>query len=186
VLKIRWTGQKTMDIQDFTLRILTRLAREVELVLDGLTPDDLNYRPKPDTNSIGWLIWHTARGQDRMNADLFGEDQLWVSEKWHLKFNRLPDQNDTGFGHSTEQVAAFHAPDSATLREYYRAVFKRTQNYITSRLSEEDLDRQVWSPTFKSTATVESRLIPIINNFQHVGQAGYVRGLLKGKGWYIA
>jgi hypothetical protein len=174
-----------MNIQDFTLKILVRLAKEVELILDGLTPEDLNYRPKPDTNSIGWLIWHMAHGQDRMNADLFGEEQLWVSAKWHLKFSRPPDQGDTGFGHSIEQVAAFHAPDSATLRDYYRAVFQWTRDYVKTRLSEEDLKREVWSTTFKSITTVESRLIAVINNFQHVGQAGYVRGLLKGKGWYV-
>jgi len=173
-----------MELKEFMLDIFVRLTSELEQVLDGLTTEDLNILPKPDSNSIGWLVWHTTRSQDRMNADLLGEDQLWVSEKWHLKFNRPPDQKDTGVGHTSEQVAAFHAPDSKILRDYYHAVSKRTQEYINTRLTQEDLDRQVWSPTLESMATVEGRLIGNIYNFAHIGQAGYVRGLLKGKGWY--
>jgi len=42
----------------------------------------------------------------------------------------------------------------------------------------------VYSPTFKTTTTVEQRILGTINNFQHVGQAGYVRGLISGIGWY--
>ena len=174
-----------MELKELMLDIFARLAGELELVLDGLTPEDLNTLPKPDTNSIGWLIWHATRSQDRMNADLFGEDQLWVSEKWHLKFNRPPDQRDTGVGHTSEQVAAFRALDSKTLLDYYHAVSKRSRDYIDTRLTEEDLSRQVWSPTLESTSTVEGRLIGVIYNFAHIGQAGYVRGFLKGKGWYV-
>jgi hypothetical protein len=173
-----------MKIKEFMLDIFARLASELELVLDGLTPEDLNTLPKPDSNSIGWLIWHSTRSQDRMNADLFGEAQLWVSEKWHAKFNRPPDQKDTGVRHTSVQVAAFQAPDSKTLLDYYRAVSKRTQEYIKTRLTEDDLNRQVWSPTLESMASVEERLISVIYNFAHIGQAGYVRGLLKGKGWF--
>ncbi len=119
-----------------------------------------------------------------MNADLFGEDQLWVSAKWHTKFNRLPDPKDTGNGHTPEHVQAFCAPDAQTLLDYYHAVFEKTKLYINTRLSEIDLQRDVYSPTFKTTTTVEQRILGTINNFQHVGQAGYVRGLLSGIGWY--
>ena len=68
--------------------------------------------------------------------------------------------------------------------DYYQAVFERTKEYIMTRLSASDLERAVVSPTLGSTNTVEVRLIGTIYNFQHVGQAGYVRGMLKGIGWY--
>jgi hypothetical protein len=119
-----------MELKEFVLDIFARLTSELELVLDGLSPEDLNTLPKPDSNSIGWLVWHTTRSRDRMNADLFGKDQLWVSEKWHLKFNRPPDQKDTGYGHTLEQLAAFHVPDSKTLLDYYRAVHKEPANTL--------------------------------------------------------
>ncbi|MDD5190419.1 MAG: DinB family protein [Dehalococcoidales bacterium] len=173
-----------MNLQQFTLDIYNMLYLQLEQTIKGLTPEQLNYQPKPESNSIGWLIWHATRSQDRMNADLFGEDQLWISAKWHVKFNRLPDPKETGNGHTPAQLAAFRVPDAQTLSNYYKAVFEKTQLYINTRLTESDLQREVYSPTFESTTTVERRILGTINNLQHIGQAGYVRGLLSGIGWY--
>jgi hypothetical protein len=128
-------------------------------------------------NSIGWLAWHTIRSQDRPNADLFGEEQLWIRDKWYLKFNRKADPKEAGNGHTAAQVAEFRAPDVQTYLDYYRAVFEKTKLYITTRLSTSDLQREVTSPTLGTNVTVESRLLGTINNYQHVGQAGYVKGM---------
>jgi hypothetical protein len=175
---------KSMKYEQFILDIYIRLFHEFEVVLKGLMPEELKFQIKPASNSIGWLAWHTIRSQDRLNADLFGEDQLWISEKWHLKFNRQADPKDTGVGHSAKEVAEFRAPDVKTYLEYYTAVFERTKLYINTRLSPADLEREVKSPTLGTSATVETRLLGTINNFQHIGQAGYVKGMLKEFGWY--
>ena len=173
-----------MELRQFMTDINTRHYKEMEQTVNGLNTEQLNYQPKSESNSIGWLIWHADRSQDRMNADLFGEDQIWVTAQWYLKFNRLPDQNDTGYGHTPAQVASFKAPDAQTLLDYARTVHDRTGEYIMHRLTETDLEREVFSPTLKLTYTVEQRILSTINDFQHIGQAGYVRGLLSGIGWY--
>ena len=173
-----------MNYEQFILDIYVRLFQEMELVLKGLTAEELNYRPGLQPNSIGWLCWHTIRSQDRMNADLFKEEQLWIREKWHAKLNRKPDPKESGVGHTPEEATAFSAPNVKSYIDYYQAVFERTRQYITIKLSPQDLQREVVSPTLGTTSTVEARLIGTIYNFQHVGQAGYVKGMLKGIGWY--
>ena len=173
-----------MNLEKFVLDIYNRRYQELEQTVNGLTTEQLQFQPKSESNSIGWLIWHAARSQDRMNADLFGEDQLLVSASWYLKFNRLPDQNDTGYGHTPAQVASFKATDAQTLLDYAPAVHKRIVEYVTTRLTENDLEREVFSPTLKTTSTVEQRILSTINDFQHIGQSGYVRGLQSGIGWY--
>ena len=173
-----------MTYEQFILDIYVRLFQQFELVLKGLTTEELNYQPDSHSNSIGWLAWHTIRSQDRLNADLFEEEQLWIREKWYLKFNRKADPKETGNGHTAAQVAEFRAPDVQIYLDYYKAVFERTKLYITTRLSPTDLQREVTSPTLGNTVTVEPRLLGTINNYQHVGQAGYVKGMLKGIGWY--
>jgi len=170
--------------EQFILDIYSRLLHEIELVLKDLTVEELNFRPGAQSNSIGWLVWHTTRSQDRMNADLFGEEQIWISGKWFLRFEREADSKDTGFGHTNAQAAEFRAPDSETCLNYYQAVFERTREYILTRLYPEDLQREVVSTNLRATNTVEERLIGTINNLQHIGQAGYVRGLQEGIGWY--
>jgi hypothetical protein len=173
-----------MKYEQFILDIYARLYRELELVLKDLTIEELNYQPAPHSNSIGWLAWHAIRSQDRMNADLLGEEQLWIKEKWYVKFNRPGDPKDTGFGHTLKQAAEFRAPEVSVYVDYFHAVFERTKQYLTTRLSPSDLEREVISPTLGTTNTVEARLLGVINNLQHVGQAGYLKGMLRGIGWY--
>ena len=116
-----------MNYEQFILDIYIRLFQELELILKGLTVEELNYQPKPQSNSIGWLAWHVIRSQDRMNADLFEEEQLWIREKWYAKFNRKPDPKESGVGHTPEEAAAFRSPDVQTYIDYYQAVYKRTK-----------------------------------------------------------
>lgn len=160
-----------------------RVLEILERALDGLAEDDLNWQPRPDCNSIGWLAWHLARGQDSQIASLMGEEQLWIRDGWHAKFGRPANANDNGFGHTPQDVAEFKSPNTRTLLDYHRAVLKRSQRYFTT-LSNNDLDRELNEPWFQPLPTVGVRLISILgDNLEHAGQVGYVRGLHQGKGW---
>jgi hypothetical protein len=173
-----------MEWQQFITDLFLRISQELETVLEGLTVDDLNQHPRPDSNSIGWLAWHLTRSHDRNMSEIAGEEQLWIKDKWYLKFNRAPDPSETGVKHRPEEATAFRSPDGTTILKYHRAVVERIKGYIDSRLSETELERESHSPTLGTTRPVEARLAGVINEgFQHVGQAAYVRGLLKGKGW---
>ncbi len=160
-----------------------RVLEFLEHVLDGLTQGDLNWQPRNDCNSIGWLAWHLTRQEDVQIASLMGEDQLWISDKWYAKFNRPSDPGDVGFGHTPDQVAEFKFPDTQTLLDYNRAVLERSKRYFLT-LSKTDLGRELDEPWFKPLPTVGVRLISIMDDAMlHAGQAAYVRGLRQGKGW---
>ena len=161
----------------------SRIPELLENVLEGLTQDDLGWQPRYDCNSIGWLIWHLTRQQDAQFASLAGEEQLWVTDEWYATFNRQPEPDDVGYGHSPEQVSAFQSPEAKILLGYNRAVVERSQQYI-SNLSETDLDRELNEPWFQPLPTVGVRLVSILDDsILHAGQAAYVRGLRQGKGW---
>ena len=173
-----------MKWQQLVGDIYTEISLELERALDGLTVDDLNQQPDSDCNSIGWIAWHLTRCQDGDNEGLTGEEQIWIKDKWYSRFGRAPDPLDTGYSHSSEDVAAFRSPDSRTLIEYHRAVLEKTSHYINNKLTEADLEREFENPVFTGTTKVRRLLVAIISdNLQHVGQIAYVRGLLKGKGW---
>ncbi len=173
-----------MEWQQLIIDIFNRIAEQLKEVLEGLTPDELNQQPAPDANTIGWLNWHLTRSHDRNMSELAGKEQLWTGDGWYTKFNRAPDPAETGVGHSPKDMAAFRAPDSRTILEYHNAVLERIRDYIGSTLAEAELDREVYSPTFCNTHTGRRRLLGVINDgLQHLGQAAYVRGLLKGHGW---
>jgi len=170
-----------MEWQKLIIDVFEHISKVLERALDGLTPEDLNYQPSHDSNSMGWLAWHTMRGQDRAIASLLGEEQLWIKDGWHAKFNRPADPLDFGLGHTPEDVAAFKFTDVRTLLDYLQAVWSQTQRYLSNDLTEAELDRKIDHPRFPN---VEIRLAASINdNLQHAGQVAYLRGLLKGKGW---
>ncbi len=93
-----------MNWYDLLVDAYERLPEFLNNVLKGLSQDNLNWQPRPDCNSIGWLTWHLTRQQDAQIASLMNEQQLWLKDGWATKFNRPPDANDVGFGHTPEQV----------------------------------------------------------------------------------
>jgi uncharacterized damage-inducible protein DinB len=143
-------------------------------VLDGLTDEQLRHRPGPDANPIGWLVWHLARVQDDHVAGVGGHDQVYGAfvDRFALPY----DAAEIGYGHTSDDVAAFAAP-ADLLAEYAAAVHERTLAYLAT-LGADDLDRVVderWDPP----VTLAVRLVSVVNDdTQHVGQAAYVRGLL--------
>ena len=172
-----------MEWKDLLIDGYGRVPEFLGGVLKGLTQDDLDWQPRHDCNSIGWLVWHLTRQQDAQIASLMGGKQLWVTGKWYTKFGRQPEPDDVGFGHTPEQVAAFKSPESRILLDYNRAVVERSNEYIES-LSENELDRELNEPWFQPLPTVGVRLVSILDDsVLHAGQAAYVRGLRQGKGW---
>ena len=47
-----------MAWQQLVTDIFDRMAGQLEGVVEGLTPDELNRQPAPRANTIGWLTWH--------------------------------------------------------------------------------------------------------------------------------
>jgi hypothetical protein len=172
-----------MDAQDVVIEALERVRTVLHRTLNGLTLDELHRQPRPDANSIAWLAWHLTRVQDNGISGLAGQDQAWVSEGWHARFDLAPDPDNEGFGHTPAQVAAFRTPNGQTLLDYHDRVSARSKAYVAG-LAAADFDRTLDEPQWNPLPTVGVRLVSVIaDNLQHAGQTAYLRGLFQGKGW---
>ena len=167
-----------MDIASLLLELYGRIPPLAETVVDGLDEEALCAQPAPVANPIGWLVWHVARVQDHHVADLRGTEQVWVSGDWARRCGLEPDPSNTGYGHSAEEVRAVRPEGPDVLLAYLGAVQARTTDMLEG-LGPDDLDRVAdrrWDPP----VTVGVRLVSVADdNLQHLGQAAYVRGLLK-------
>lgn len=165
-----------MTPAELLLESLGRVLESGTTTLDGLTPDQLAQRPAPDANPIGWLVWHLARVQDDHVAEVAGIEQVWTAQGYADRFGLPFALGDIGYGHTSEQVGQVRA-DAELLASYLSAVHAQSVDYLRT-LGEGDLDRVVderWDPP----VTLGVRLVSVVNDdTQHVGQAGYVRGLL--------
>jgi len=160
-----------------------RVSEYLEHIFTGLSKEDLDWQPKKDCNSIGWLVWHLARQQDAQIASLMGEKQLWIRDGWHAKFNMPADAEEVGFMQTPEEVSAFKSPEAQILIDYEKAVTERSKAWFPD-VSDDDLDRELNEPEFQPLPTVGVRLVSIIQeSIVHAGQAAYIKGLRKGKGW---
>ncbi|MFP5283989.1 MAG: mycothiol transferase [Actinomycetes bacterium] len=149
-------------------------AQEQMQELTATLPDDLaGYRPDREANSIAWLLWHLTRIQDDHVAGLAGIEQVWPA--WRERFGLPFPVDDTGYGHTADQVSQVRA-DGELLGGYYAEVHAATLRYLDG-LTAEELERVVdtrWDPP----VTAAVRLVSVIGDvMQHLGQAAYVRGL---------
>ncbi len=153
-----------------------RIRDAVHPAANGLSPEELSFRPGGDSNSIGWLVWHLTRIQDDHIAHLAGTEQVWTASGWAERFALPLNVKDTGYGHGPEDVPKVKA-DAELLLGYFEDVHLKTLDYVRT-LSEEDLGRVV-DERFDPPVTVSVRLVSVVaDDLQHAGQAAYVRGML--------
>ena len=172
-----------METKDIVIDALERIRGILHRTLAGLTPDEIQRQPTPDSNSIAWLTWHLTRVQDNGISGLFDQEQAWISQGWHAQFGMAPDPDNEGQGHTPEQVAAFRAPSIQTLLDYHDSVSTRSKNFVAG-LTPAGFNRELNEPQYQPRPTVGVRLVSILSdNLQHAGQVAYLRGVWQGIGW---
>ncbi|HUD06461.1 MAG TPA: DUF664 domain-containing protein [Candidatus Saccharimonadales bacterium] len=154
-----------------------RIKEIVHQTVEGTSIDELSFRPAKSANSIAWLVWHLTRIQDDHVSAMADGNQIWLKQ-WHEQFSLPFNAEDTGYGHSPEDVGRVTV-EAKLLLGYYDAVHDKTIKF-TQRLNEKDYKKVVdkrWDPP----VTLAARLISVISDdLQHAGQAAYIRGLSRG------
>ena len=168
-----------MKTGDFILGMLDRMQNPVTAALDGLSSEELRWRPGEEANSIGFTLWHQLRCEDAFVQGMIQrKPQVWVSEKWHEKLNLPENPQDVGYGYTAEQVAAFPVPELKDLLGYAEATRAQTVGYLKT-ISAESLDKVVQTP-FGELAIGQVFAILLCEITQHIGQIAYLRGLQRG------
>jgi hypothetical protein len=157
---------------------LGRIREVVHEAVDGLTPDQLEYRPQPAANSIAWLIWHLARVLDDQFVAAAGGEQVWLRDGWVRRFGLPFDDAAHGYGQGPDEVAAVRVASSDLLTGYCDAVCEQSLRIVRA-ITDADLDAIVderWDPP----VTLGVRLVSVLaDDLQHAGQAAYLRGLIE-------
>lgn len=155
---------------------LSQLKRAV----DGITVSEAYSQPSPNSNHIGWLVWHMARVEDRwINRILLGVTEEWNSGGWDTRFGLDPESN--GAGQSLEEVLAMPQIPVSELLEYYEAVRARSIAYLDT-VKDADLEREYEHPRFGviTGSWIVGHII--VEESQHTGQVALIRGMIRGFG----
>ncbi|MSP79054.1 MAG: DinB family protein [Dehalococcoidia bacterium] len=151
-----------------------------------LTPAQLHWQPTPDTNHIGFLMFHTFRVLDQhFHRQLSLQGELWERNKWGRHFALPPAPPNvrpawsTGNSWTSVEVASFQVPPIDQLLAYGDSVYQSAMRKLET-LDLSDLSRTSTEPG--STATVGSVLYRTTTHLpQHAGQIEYLVGMLQRK-----
>lgn len=170
------------SVADVLTDAFGRVREAVHGAVEGLTPEQLAGRVDPEANSVAWLVWHLTRVQDDHVSEVAGTEQVWTAQGWAERFGLPFEAEDTGYGHSSEEVAAVRGLTAEQLTGYHDAVHAASVAWVAG-LRDGDLDRVVderWDPP----VTLGVRLVSVIDDdLEHAGQAAFVRGVvLRGGG----
>jgi hypothetical protein len=161
-----------------------------ELLVQGLTPQQLAWQPDSHDTSIIFAIWHAYRAEDDLLHGLVMQrPSVFASQGWA---ERLPvaQTGATPFGNglSRQQIGDLHL-DVGALLEDAKAVGESEIAYLES-ISDEEAAAEVKLPFFTGVyrhVDAMSRIEAIAffaigHTSEHLGEVQFVKGLLGMKG----
>ena len=177
-----------MELTTFIAQTLEECKRRMYRTLQGLTAAEVAWRPAAEANSIGFMLWHVARVEDRW-LHRFAQDtpEIWQRAGWFQRCN-LP-ASDTGVGYTVAQIVQFAVPAVGDLQAYFDAVRQATLTYLEA-VEAAELDVHPDRVPFPEVAggrglppdfTIGRMFRQLLGEEnQHLGQMAYVRGLQRG------
>lgn len=161
-----------------------------ELLVDGLTPEQLRWQPEGHNTSIIFAMWHAYRACDELLHGLVMQRaSVFSTDGWA---RRLPIEKTgvTPFGNgmSREQIGALEF-DAGEVVAYANAVGASIGAYVTT-MSDVDAAEEVRLPFFAGvypnvdvmTRAETIAFFAIGHTSEHLGEVQYIKGLLGMKG----
>ena len=166
-----------MDAKQIIIASLNQSKRYLDRALEGLTQEDIAWRPTDECNSIAFILWHTAQVEDFfVNRVLQRKGRLYDEEGWAEKLGTPADE--TGYGYTAEQVCAWPVPELQVLHAYADAVHKSTMEYLEQLSPEKMLELARPDRPPDTIGGVLSRITTEIA--LHAGQIDYLHGQRRG------
>ncbi len=167
-----------MEIREFIQSALDRVKQATTRAVNGLSHQELTWRPGPECNSIGLILFHQARFEDSfVQGRIRGKSQVWDLEKWYQKLN-MP-VSESGSGYTAEQIAAFPVPELTDLMGYAEAVRAQTLEYLRD-ITKDEFNKTINMPRLGDLTIGALFTIVVVHLAQHSGEISYLRGMQRG------
>jgi uncharacterized damage-inducible protein DinB len=168
-----------MEIKEYMLVQVESFKGSVDRMLNGLTQQEITWRPSSGSNSIGLILFHVIKSEDStIQSTLQGKKMLWETEKWYEKLN-LP-VTEGGAHYTADQVNDFKVPMLKDLLAYMDAARAKTIEYV-KKVDVKELDRTIKVVWGKGESTIGGVFaFHLAHVTRHIGECSYIRGLQRG------
>jgi hypothetical protein len=120
-----------MDARDFYLSLHhhNHFLGKAQRILE--VPTEEQYRTVlPEHNSIAWVLWHIARGEDwTVQTILQGREQLLTRDSWDQRM-RVTERGFGGGMSRADMITLTERIDIEEMLGYYRAVAESSQHFF--------------------------------------------------------
>lgn len=178
--------------------VLTMFKDIHKVVIDfgnSLDEDQLHWRPRGYSTSIGFHLWHLARESDFLKAVIlertpqlggdFGEaKEIWAKEDLAKKWGFPTELNATvGTGLSDEMAATLPIPRKDELMEYLCRSYAALEKFIELLDERYPNFEQVDEELEKKLQTIRLNLLVFLSHdCRHLGMMECLKGLQTGFG----
>jgi hypothetical protein len=172
-----------MNTLEFVEMAATQSRSATLGLVSNLERDHLTWRAGVEANTVGFLIWHVFRTEDRYVRMLTGQEETYTADGWNAKWP-LPDTITgeraaltTGNSWTADEVGAFDVPPLDELLAYGATVRGRAMDMV--RGLDPDSLEQVPNPERPEWVTATYLRSMITHEFGHQQQMDYILGLQK-------
>lgn len=172
------------------------LHQTVLKLAEGLSEEQLRWKPENYSTSLGFHLWHLAREADYLKAATlhyfpqigpdFGEPhQIWETERLAEKWGFPANLGETGVGTGIpdEIAASLPLPPKAELLDYLQRAYAQIDRFV-EQLDERYASLEGVEPSLQ-TAVGRIRLnllVFLLHDGRHLGMMECLKGLLTGFG----
>ncbi len=169
-----------MDVMQLVAETLQEIDTDLEAALDGLSTEEVVWRPSDEANSIGFSLWHLIRAEDSwLSVFAQGLPHLFERNGWDRRWNQV--DAGTGWGYGKEELAAFVTPPMDELWQYGREVRTQTLEYMAGLRADELSNTSPWATPYQQGYTIGRMFGHLLCELsQHLGHIRYLRGLQRG------
>ena len=177
------------------LRSYKDIHKVVLNLADGLTDEELNWKPEGYSTSIGFHLWHLARESDYLKAaimqrfpglELGLEDtgEIWARENLAVKWGFPVEAHETvGTGLSDEVAANLPIPKKDELLGYLRNSYDAIEEFVelldTKYAEFENTDEELRKKIERIRLNL---LVFLTHDCRHLGMMECLKGLQTGFG----
>jgi uncharacterized damage-inducible protein DinB len=163
------------------IRAKSRQARaRILAVVRDLTDEQLAWRPSARAHSIGFTLWHTARADDNVQADLTGAELEWDGGEYAKRWSH--PERGVGTGWDDERAASLPLPPKQELFDYVKRVFDRVDAAVDG-VDDASFERAVRSRFMGAESMLgEIVVVCMSHDNRHLGEMEYIKGLLGLRG----
>jgi hypothetical protein len=170
--------------------------RMPDMLLRGMSEEQMRLSPRDDQNSVAWLLWHIARCEDVVVGAVLSSAGQVLDEGWDLEM-RVPNR-DIGTGMTPTEVRELSQQIDIDALLAYRLTVGRRTHELLRQLDDRSWDEPVTADCVETLRALETfgahagwvgeywktrtrawfLWLPTGHCYQHLGEAITVRSMI--------